>query len=184
MSGVEIYALCHPDTGEIRYIGKANCAQKRLKRHILDARRRDTPVYRWFRKLAAEGKVPTVTVLHVCDGGPWQSVEIKAIADARASGCRLLNVAEGGDEPHCSVETRKRGAATMNLKRPKNIMRLYRIMESSIRSLDRFGIDTKELRWKFGFIKDIVAKNRMAGTLDILDQKFGSIVDRHEGSAR
>ncbi len=49
-------------------------------------------------------------MLHVVDGNDWQSVERLAISDARASGVRLLNVADGGDEPYCSKEVRAANA--------------------------------------------------------------------------
>lgn len=110
----EIYALCCPDTGEVRYIGKANNSAKRLKSHIRDARRRDTPVYRWVRKLGTAGKEPALRVLCVSDD--WPTDERAQIAAYRASGARLLNVAEGGDEPHCSLEVRKANAHKLNAR--------------------------------------------------------------------
>jgi hypothetical protein len=101
----EIYALVDPRDGDIRYIGKANNAAKRLKTHLLDSRRRDTPVYRWIRKLASMELAPAVRVLVTCDKGQWQSEERRLITALRPH-CRLLNVAEGGDEPFCPTETR------------------------------------------------------------------------------
>jgi hypothetical protein len=47
----EIYGLLDPRDGKLRYIGKAVCAAKRLKSHLRDARKRDTPVYRWINEL-------------------------------------------------------------------------------------------------------------------------------------
>jgi hypothetical protein len=51
--------LRDPATNEVRYIGKANDSMKRLKTHIRDSRRRNTPVYSWIKKLASKGLVPT-----------------------------------------------------------------------------------------------------------------------------
>ncbi len=101
---VEIYALVDPRTGNTRYIGKANCAAKRLKSHIRDARRRDTPVYRWFRKLARMELVPEVVILERVDEKSWAERECHHISSH--TGARLLNVAPGGDQPFPSVETR------------------------------------------------------------------------------
>lgn len=106
MGMVEIYALCEPDTGAIRYIGKANSAAARLKRHVLDSRRRDYPVYRWMKKLAAKGQLPTLRILEVVED--WHSAERRLIAASRANGDRLLNVADGGDEPHCPPQVRSK----------------------------------------------------------------------------
>lgn len=57
MEQVQIYALRDPRDGNLRYIGKANNAEKRLKSHMKDSRHRKTPVYAWFRKLAAQAEV-------------------------------------------------------------------------------------------------------------------------------
>lgn len=90
--------------GRLRYIGKANDPEARLKGHMRDARRRDTPLYRWIRK---NGK-PTMRVLWENDGEwDWRDVERLLIAGFRDEGCKLLNVADGGDEPHCPTATRQ-----------------------------------------------------------------------------
>ena len=60
---VAVYALTNPRTGGVHYIGKANCPHARLKSHLRDSRRRDTTVYRWIRKLAADNTQPCITVL-------------------------------------------------------------------------------------------------------------------------
>jgi hypothetical protein len=112
---IEIYSLSCPETNEVRYIGKAKDSQYRLKRHILDSRKRNTPVYCWFRKLAEKGLLPIVAVIHVCsDLEDWREIEKQKITEYKANGYRLLNVAEGGDEPFCSPETRSANAIKMN----------------------------------------------------------------------
>ena len=99
----EIYALCCPDSGEVRYIGKANCAKSRLKQHLRETRRK-TPVYNWIASLRKRGIAPTLTVL--MSAWDWKNAEKELIAQARADGLRLLNIADGGDEPYCSIEQR------------------------------------------------------------------------------
>lgn len=99
-----IYALCDPRTGEVRYVGKANKPEARLKSHLRDARRRATPVYHWVAKLQREGLTPELRVLAWTDD--WCAEERRQIAEHRAQGCRLLNVADGGDEPACSGSVR------------------------------------------------------------------------------
>lgn len=102
---VEIYALTDPDSGETRYIGKANDARKRFKGHLSETRRK-TPVYCWIQALRLEGKTPGLTVIEICNADDWQEVEKTSIRIARREGARLLNIAEGGDEPYCSKEVR------------------------------------------------------------------------------
>ncbi len=102
---IEIYALCDPTTKEIRYIGKATNSVKRLKSHIRDSRRRNTPVYCWIRSLMKTNNLPELIVLEVVEDSVWEDAERRLIAQHRANG-RVLNVADGGDEPYCSKETR------------------------------------------------------------------------------
>ena len=98
----EIYGLFDPRTGALRYIGKANCSQKRYNQHVRDCHRRHTPVYLWLRELLSLGLLPELTVLeHAAD---WCESEKRLIAAARAQGQRLLNVAPGGTQPFCPVD--------------------------------------------------------------------------------
>tara|TARA_R110002051_G_scaffold22502_2_gene58162 strand:+ start:2618 stop:3172 length:555 start_codon:yes stop_codon:yes gene_type:complete len=103
---VAIYALTDPRTGADRYIGKANDAARRFKGHLRDARRRDTPVYRWIRKLDREGLIPGMRMVAKCEPQNWQRLEALLIEQARRRGAALLNVAAGGDEPFCPTEVR------------------------------------------------------------------------------
>lgn len=99
---VEIYGLSDPRDDKLRYIGKANCAERRLKSHFRDSRRRGTPLYRWIRKLLAEGRAPSLRILESCAVTDWKQREIIWIGFAREIGIPLLNVASGGDQPHSS----------------------------------------------------------------------------------
>ena len=109
----EIYALIDPRDGQVRYIGKAQNSKRRLAAHLREARRR-TPVYDWIRKLRSMGLTPTVRVLSVTSD--WRHEERKLIAWGRALGCRLLNIADGGDQPACSQEQRSLNAKALNAR--------------------------------------------------------------------
>jgi hypothetical protein len=100
----EIYALCDPRTGEVRYIGKARDSQARLMSHLREKRRGHYPVYCWIAKLRAEGLSPELRVLETCAVSDWPARERALIAAHE----NLLNVAEGGNEPQCSRDTRQR----------------------------------------------------------------------------
>lgn len=110
----EIYALKDPESGEIRYIGKANDSEKRLRSHLRDAKRRMTPVYCWIQKLAKDGKTPKLEVLLFCQKDAWPEYERILIAEYRVGGARLLNVADGGDEPAITTEQRRANAYKLN----------------------------------------------------------------------
>lgn len=99
-----IYGLCHPETGELRYIGKANDPLARLKSHLRDARRRRTPVYDWINTLP---DLPELVIIYQCKSGErWEDFERSSIRIAREMGFRLLNLAEGGDQPIQTSEQR------------------------------------------------------------------------------
>ena len=118
---VDIYEILDPRDGSVRYIGKANDSALRFKQHLRETRRK-TPLYDWMQKMRSAGLVPTFRVSEVCPVGEWQKHEVAAIAAARLAGARLLNVADGGDEPHCSTEVRAengRKVAVMRVKDPR-----------------------------------------------------------------
>ena len=105
-----IYGL-YDKHGRLRYIGKARCPASRLKTHMREARlgRRDYPVYLWIRKNGP----PEMRVLEA-DCEDWREAEKRLISEARARGERLLNVADGGDEPCMSADQRRDNAAKCN----------------------------------------------------------------------
>lgn len=115
----EIYGLFDPESGELRYIGKANNSAKRLKSHLREVRRRKTPLYNWLAKLELP---PIVEVLErTCN---WREAETRLIAEHRAKGTRLLNIADGGDEPHCPKSIRADNGRMAAKKRNKTVHEL------------------------------------------------------------
>jgi len=137
MERVEIYALYDPRNPVVRYIGKAKDSAKRLKTHLLDSRRRDTPVYRWIRILLSEGVTPHFAVVAVTIGPDWVDTEKAIISQWRAHN-PLLNVAEGGNAPECPLEQRQangRLAAVTRVSTPekKRIYELKRNLGMALR---------------------------------------------------
>lgn len=99
-----IYGLCDPITGRIRYVGKANDPVTRLAGHLRETRRR-TPVYDWIAALRRAGRTPVLQIIEWCCFRDWEARERFWIAEL-APVTRLLNLAEGGDQPQCSAEVR------------------------------------------------------------------------------
>lgn len=91
---IEIYALCCPDTGRIRYIGKSVNSKKRLTQHLAETRR-NYPVYSWIKKLRLENKIPVLKIIDYATVDNWQEKEMFHISTNED----LLNLAEGGDQP-------------------------------------------------------------------------------------
>lgn len=114
MADVEIYGLLDPESGRLRYVGKAKSAGERLGRHIRDSRRRNTPVMRWVRGLADAGLAPDLIVLDVVPDSRWDEAERYWIARARERVPDLLNVAAGGVGPFVTREQRSASARKYN----------------------------------------------------------------------
>lgn len=148
----EVYALLCPITGDVRYIGKANNTQKRLKSHIRAARdpkKNHTPVYCWINQLGRQGLQPIAQVVAIAIGDDWQTLERELIAQWRKDG-RLLNVADGGDEPHCAPEQRKNLGAALNARMDDMALALRKIactMGSHIKYMQEAGKHEKAKRY-------------------------------------
>lgn len=99
---VNIYALCEPDSYEVRYIGKTiESPSRRLTFHIQQAKRvGKRPVCFWLRKRMAAGIRPSVINLEVvAPGHDWAEREKYWIDFYRANSGkgRILNLTDGGE---------------------------------------------------------------------------------------
>jgi len=175
---VKIYGLYDPVTGALRYIGKANDAAARLKTHLRDARRRDTPVYRWIRKLARNGMVPNMKVLAECQPELWPSVEREIISQNEG----LLNVAEGGTEPFCPPEVRKANARFANSVRRPNVIKAFATFNSTLRSPHISEAFKEKTRGRLAQFKASVARHQANGTMALLDANLGEMYASRQAS--
>jgi hypothetical protein len=118
-SVIYIYALCCPETGATRYIGKTKNIKTRLMAHISKAKTAVTNHHcaHWIRALLAKGLQPEIVVVaEIPLGGDWQSIEAEAIKTYRAAGYDLTNSTGGGDGFHdCSPELLKRRGQSRSL---------------------------------------------------------------------
>lgn len=166
---VEIYGLYDPNTHELRYIGKANDSKKRLASHIRDARRRDYPVYRWINKLLSNSRLPYIKVLLVTDSERWREEEKRIIKENRELGSKLLNVAEGGDAPYCSTETRAANGKKNSVLLRSKMSLAKKDLAQSFNSVLKYGgvdyaedlLNRLEKRDTRGIIADMTNKFRL-----------------------
>jgi len=94
-----IYALVHPRTKRVRYVGKCiTTLACRRGNHEYKARsgRAKTPVGVWIRDLQKKGLRPEIRLLEEVSSN-WMVAERKWIAKFRAEGHRLLNLHPGGN---------------------------------------------------------------------------------------
>lgn len=89
-----IYALCDPDSGRVRYVGKSNDPESRLKSHKneVGANRK----CRWIQSLLSSGKSPVLTVIAEVPRDSWQEHERRWIAYYRGIYSDLTNHCDGG----------------------------------------------------------------------------------------
>jgi len=109
--GAYIYALRDPRDGVIQYVGKAKDHEERLRGHLKDWRRKQTPVAAWVGVLRRANVRPEMILLEsiVCSvgSGGWAAAERRWIAELRPA----LNLAIGGPGrvgAPVSAETRKK----------------------------------------------------------------------------
>jgi hypothetical protein len=107
-----IYALCDPDTNQVRYIGKADNLQKRLKRHMGGYEPRPTYKSNWVKSLKKLNKRPIIMILEEVQRDSWQEAEKRWIDYYRKQGANLTNMVDGGiggnTTPVFSKEERQR----------------------------------------------------------------------------
>ena len=89
-----IYALVHPKTLSVRYIGKTNNLKCRLSFHIRDVSK--THKANWIKALKRKGLLPGLIVLEET-GENWQEREMYYIKHYRNLGAKLCNGTDGGD---------------------------------------------------------------------------------------
>ena len=94
----KVYALCEPDTGEVRYVGITSISpHRRLATHMSPANlARNTSPSSWFRSLIERGLKPVIKVLEEVPEEEWRSAEYKWIQCYREQGADLLNISPGG----------------------------------------------------------------------------------------
>lgn len=131
---VEIYSLADPNTGNVRYIGKATCSAKRLKSHLRDSKRRKTPVYVWIAELLAARQLPVMAVIDRVSELDWPDRERQLIAHYREVNGDLLNVAAGGNEPFCPKDIRAVNGRLNAAARNQRLWKLKRELGSLLKS--------------------------------------------------
>jgi len=89
-----IYALADPETGETRYVGKADDPRRRYLVHL--AGRGQTYVANWIAGLKSRGQHPQLQTLIEVPQTEWQVWEREIIRAFRSLNVSLTNLAEGG----------------------------------------------------------------------------------------
>lgn len=100
---IYIYALCCPESGDIRYVGKCKNPDQRLYTHIMGAKSGRTKHHcaNWINSLLRRGLSPEMRVLEeLPDGSDWKVAEMATIKHYKESGHDLTNSTGGGEGFH------------------------------------------------------------------------------------
>jgi hypothetical protein len=87
-----IYALCDPDTEEIRYVGMSITPDYRYSQHVGNNRPKHHGMYEWIKELRAQNKRPGFKVLAEVPCEEARTAEEQWIHDLVKSGVPLLNI--------------------------------------------------------------------------------------------
>lgn len=93
---VKIYVLKHPDTLEVRYVGKTvRSLSRRLGNHIANAKgnKHNKHLSNWIINILNNNKRPIIELLEECDHSVWQEREQYWISQFP----NLINLTKGGD---------------------------------------------------------------------------------------
>lgn len=99
---IYIYVLKCPESGSIRYVGKAKNIKGRLRQHCSEARLGKVKSHKcsWIQSLLKKGMRPVLEIdAELPDGADWKTVEVERIAHFKSLGFILTNSTPGGDEP-------------------------------------------------------------------------------------
>lgn len=82
MKVVYIYSLEHPETKQIRYIGKTTNIKRRLSQHIQDGKKHisNKRITNWLYNLSKQNLKPVIKVIEKCNENNWAEREIYWIA--------------------------------------------------------------------------------------------------------
>jgi len=99
MSKHYIYTLSDPISKEIRYVGKSNNPEKRLRRHLSDYCLFEswTSKNKWLLYLKNNNLFPLLGVIDEGDDESIDNLEIKWISHFKNAGFNLTNMTNGGD---------------------------------------------------------------------------------------
>lgn len=111
-----IYALICPFDGQLKYIGKANNPERRLRDHMQDIRGAVYEKAMWIKKMKLAKKKPILEILDEIEIHNWQFYEEFWIGYFKSIGCNLFNKRSGNGLTFANYQTFRKGHIPWNRK--------------------------------------------------------------------
>lgn len=117
-----IYTLEHPETGEIRYVGKTTNPKRRSYQHFnikICKKLGNKHLGNWLLSILNKGLIPIMTVIDECTDS-WIDSEQYWIEQFKQWGFNLLNVTKGGEgfgHKHSEESKKKMSIVQKGLKK-------------------------------------------------------------------
>lgn len=92
-----IYTLSNPNDGEVRYVGKTDDIENRLKEHIRKHMYKTTYKNNWIKSLKKIGLTPKIEILDTVSSNEWCFWEKYWISQFKVWGFNLTNSTNGGE---------------------------------------------------------------------------------------
>lgn len=97
MKNTYIYVLKCPNTGEVKYVGKANKPRDRYKCHLTNLGTQSRYKQNWIKSLRDKGQKPVLEIIRKVPIEEWKKWEKYYIEYYRDKGFKLTNCTDGGD---------------------------------------------------------------------------------------
>lgn len=94
---MKTYIYILSDSEGIKYVGKSDSPEKRLKIHLKESKLRRTRKERWINDLLKNKEIPTLEIIDVVDSSDWSFFESYWILQFKSWGIHLLNGTDGGE---------------------------------------------------------------------------------------
>lgn len=92
-----IYGLICPIDGNLKYVGKSNNCERRLRDHMTDFRGCEYEKSLWIRTLKVKKLKPELFIIQECHIDEWKREEEFWIGYFKSLGINLLNKHSGGN---------------------------------------------------------------------------------------
>lgn len=103
-----IYTLVDPKDNLVKYVGKSDKPNIRLKDHIRKIKYSNTLKNNWLRSLLKEDLIPKMEIIDIVPISEWSFWESYWISQYRSWGFILKNGTNGGEGGMISLESRKK----------------------------------------------------------------------------